>query len=269
MGLRDLFKTPKQRLIERKTLERQTHRKAESALDACNERVQTLKAEGKKIWNETIDYLKSGDKLSAKRNMLMYRWHQKIIEQLERKKFIFQKYIIILENAKTDNVFSEAMDTIVKLIDVNPEIIIDKLETADEKFSELSEIDKYYEKAFGKEMAKSEEGMLDSIPSIDEMMKQAEQEAAVQIDPSPSVLNTPDSELTSKISAGLSKIKKMLEESEKKCVFTVIKKRKKKPPPSVLWKKKIIKRLLFMFSRRPNIHIILPNSPTARLLKPI
>lgn len=220
MGLFDLFKSAEQRRLERRKMERAAHRKAENALLTCEERIKKLELEGKKIWGEVIESLKAGQKMFAERAIKKFRWHEMIIDQLERKKFVFNKFMMQLENAETDQVFAEALSAINSVMKIDPETIINSMDQLEDKFSEQTEIDRYYGRLYEGELSKSDVSLSDRIPSMDEMMKLAEAEAAVQISSSGMNLTDIDAgsslNVSDEIGKGREAIKKALEESEKK-----------------------------------------------------
>lgn len=154
MGFTDIFKTQEQRNKEKRVKQRQAMRKSEAALDTVNERIAKLGTDRDGVWNRAAEYLKSGQKMNAERELQKYRSYEVIISQLDKKKWIFEYYTIRVENAATDNAFAEAMTAIEKVVDIDPEKVMRSFDAIDDKLQDQTEIDKYFEKLYDKQLGK-------------------------------------------------------------------------------------------------------------------
>lgn len=181
MGFTDIFKSNAQRDKEKKVRQRQAVRKSEAALDTVKDRIAKLTTDRDAVWKTAADYLKAGQKMGAERELQKYRSYDVIINQLEKKKWIFEYYTIRVENAATDNAFAEAMTAIEKVVEIDPEKIFGVFDAIDDKLEDQTEIDKYFEKLHDKQLAKTSSKDVVAIPSVDEMMRSLESEVAHQV----------------------------------------------------------------------------------------
>lgn len=214
MTIWDLIKSKKERDKERLRNERQAKRKAESAIDSGNERIVLLRKQNDETWKRAQNYLKSGQKMSARREVEKYRATELMIDQLERKNWICERYICRLDNAQADNLFAEAMTAFTKVVDIDPEKIIEAMDGVEEKLEEQTEIDRYWEKLHNKELSKMANKDEEMIPPLDEMMKTLESEVAHSV--SDVISNPSDSEILDEISTTREEIEKMLSENSSK-----------------------------------------------------
>lgn len=181
MALGDLFKSKKDRDRDAARARRKAFRQAENSLDTVKERVDKLKKERDAAWQEARTYLKDGQRGAAQRCLQTCRASEVLIGKLEMKRWVFEQLLSKLELAKTDQDFSQALSAINTVVAIDPEQIADVMDEVQDKLGEQVDSDKIWEKMYGKEMAGVENQMTDTIPSIDDMQKQLEDEVAADI----------------------------------------------------------------------------------------
>ncbi len=181
MAIGDLFKSKSEREKEERKKRRKAFREAENAVDAVKDRIKGLKAERDKSWAEARQYLKDGQKGAAQRCLKSVRGNEVMMEQLEKKRWVFDQLLTKLEMAKTDNEFSSALSAINKVVEIDPDAIADVLDDVQDKLGEQIDVDRIWDKMYGKEMDGIDGHESDVIPSIDDMMKDLEDEVVADV----------------------------------------------------------------------------------------
>lgn len=180
MALGDLFKSKKEREKELRKQRRKAFRDAGNAIDTVKDRVNTMKADRDKSWAEARQYLKAGQKGAAQRCLQSVRANELMMDQLEKKRWVFEQLTTKLELARTDQEFSGALKAINTVIEIDPEAVADVLEDVQDKLGEQVDVDKIWSNMYDKEMAGVEK-VSDSIPSIEDMMKDLEDEVVADV----------------------------------------------------------------------------------------
>ncbi|MCC5828474.1 MAG: hypothetical protein JJU36_03415 [Phycisphaeraceae bacterium] len=181
MAFGDLFKSRKDRERDQAKQRRKAFREAENAVDVVKDRIRKLKADRDKSWNEARVNLKDGQKAAAQRCLQGVRANEVMMGKLEMKRWVFEQLLTKLELAKSDQDFSQALGAINAVVTIDPEAVADVLGEVEDKLGEQVDVDKIWEKVYGKEMEGAETQMSDVIPSTEDMMKQLEDEAAEDI----------------------------------------------------------------------------------------
>ena len=181
MALGDLFKSHKERDKELAKKRRKAFRDAENAVDTVKDRVRKLKAERDKAWKEARQYLKDGQKSAAQRGLQSVRANEMMMDQLEKKRWVFEQLLTKLELSKTDQDFTVALKAINTVIEIDPEVVADVLGEVQDKLGEQVDIDKIWNKEYDKEMAGVENKMTDTIPTVEDMMKDLEDEVVADV----------------------------------------------------------------------------------------
>jgi len=181
MSIGDFFKTRAEREKEAAKKRRKAFREAEKAVDVVKDRIQNLKGERDKNWAQAREYLKGGQKMEAQRSLQSCRASEMMMAKLESKRWIFEQFIVKLESSKTDQEFTQALDALNKVINIDPEAVADVIDDTQDKLGEQGETDKIWEKLHAQEMKGVATQMTDSIPSVEEMMRQLEDEASVEV----------------------------------------------------------------------------------------
>ena len=215
MAIGDLFKSKPERERETRGRRRKAFREAENAVDAVKDRVKKLKGERDKAWSEARGYLKDGQKAASQRCLQTVRASEVLMAKLETKKWVFEQLLTKLEMAKTDQEFTGALGALNTVVRIDPEAVADVLEEVQDKLGEQVDTDKIWEKMHEKEMEGAGSQMTDSVPSLDQMFKDLEGEAAAEIGEehpaSGKVISAKDGGLKEEISEGRRRLKDLLE----------------------------------------------------------
>ena len=199
---------------------RKAFREAEHAVDTVKDRIRSLKTDRDKAWNEARQYLKDGQKAAAQRSLKSVRGKEVMMEQLEKKRWVFEQLLTKLEMAKSDNEFSQALHAINQVIEIDPDAVADVLDDVQEKLGDQVDVDKIWEKMYGKEMDGIEDHESDIIPSIDDMMKDLEDEVVAEVRNNklaePGMVNgtAEDTSLSAEISAGRRRLKDLMDDNK-------------------------------------------------------
>lgn len=216
MALGDLFKSKKERERDDAKKRRKAFREAENAVDVVKDRIKKLKADRDKSWNEARGYLKDGQKAAAQRCLQTVRASEIMMGKLEMKRWVFEQLLTKLELAKTDQDFSQALNSINTVVQIDPEAVADVLGEVEDKLGEQVDTDKVWEKMYGKEMQGAETQMADVIPSTEDMLKQLTDEVAEEIgaaSPSKTKRKTePKGGVKEQIGEARSRLRKLMEE---------------------------------------------------------
>lgn len=176
-----LFMTKEGRRKEERRERRKAFREAENAVDSVKDRIKKMDREAKKQWGEAREAMKSGQKAVAKRLITSYRAAQVLMTKLEQKRWVFEQYVTKMEMAKSDQEFAEALGSLNKVVSVDPEKVADVFEASQDILGEQVDSDRFWAKLYEKEMDGAVGALEDNIPSIEELSKQLEQEAAVEV----------------------------------------------------------------------------------------
>jgi hypothetical protein len=213
-NLSQLFKSAKQRQREKERKRRQAFRRAEMALDDVKTKIKSLEREGRDAWIQARELTKTGQKAAAQRALVKYRGTQVMTVKLDQKRFAFEQSLMHLEMAKTDNSFAEALELMAVVTDINPEKVDDVLVSVDMKRSEQGEVDKLWQKEYQRFMEGAEGALEDFVPSLEELAKQLEDEAAQEVGRAEG--ESAKGELAENIEEGRERIRKLLEEENTK-----------------------------------------------------
>lgn len=210
MGLRDLFKSEREIQKEKERERRKAIREAERASDSVKDKINDLKAERDKAWNEARAYLRDGQKAAAQRCLQTVQAHEIMMGKLERKSWVFNQYITKMGMAKTDQDFAAALGTLNSVLNVDPDKIEDVLIDVDDTLAEQGEIDKIWDKQYTAEM----NGMskIDTIPSIEDMMSNLEKEVIADVSGGKiaGMTNEQSSSVAAQIGEGRRKLKDLM-----------------------------------------------------------
>ena len=215
MALTDIFKSKKDRDREEAKKRRRAFREAEKAVDTVKDRVTRLKSDRDKSWAEARQYLKDGQKAAAQRGLQACRASEMLISKLEMKRWVFEQLLSKLELAKSDQDFTKSLEAINTVVQIDPEAVADVLDEVQDKIGEQVDTDKIWEKVYGKEMEGVENQMTDVIPSMEEMERQLQDEAAADLESPGIITETGQSEtspgLKEQIGQGRRRLKDLLE----------------------------------------------------------
>ncbi len=181
MSVSDLFKSKKEREKEERKKRRKAFRDAEKSVDSVKDRINSMKSERDKSWGEARKYLKDGQKGASQRCLQSVRASEMMVNQLEKKRWVFEQLMIKLDLAKTDQEFSGALQAINTVVNIDPEQVADVLDEVQDKLGEQLDVDKLWNNVYEKEMTGIENQETDIIPSVDDMMKNLEDEVVADV----------------------------------------------------------------------------------------
>lgn len=216
MAFKDIFKSKSTREKEARKKRRKAFRDAESAVESVQERIDKLKSERDSNWTEARGYLKAGQKAAAQRSLQTVRANEMIIDQLEKKRWVFDQLLTKLEMSKTDQEFTQSLKAIDAVVEIDPEAVADVMDEINDKLGEQMDVDKIWNKTFDKEMAGVENQMSDTIPTVEDMMKNLEDEVAADLRGDKIVEGSGEggSKLAEDISESREKLRKLMEEEK-------------------------------------------------------
>ncbi len=216
MAIGDLFKSKGEREKEERKKRRKAFRDAENAVDAVKDRVNGMKGERDKAWKEARQYLKDGNKAASQRSLQSVRANEMMMLQLEKKRWVFEQLLTKLEMSKTDQEFAQALSAINTVVEIDPDAVADVLDEVQDKLGEQVDIDKIWDKTYDKEMVGVEGKMTDSIPTVEDMMKDLEDEVVADVRGGKITESESSggSKVTEEIGEGREKLKKLLEEEK-------------------------------------------------------
>lgn len=203
----DLFKSDRDKSMEKRRKERRAFRRANRAVETVKDKISALKKKRDSAWQEARQYMKSGNKLAAKRSLQTCRANEVLISKLEVKKWTFDQLITKLELAKTDNEFAGALNGISAVVDINPEKVDDVLGEIQVKLGDQVDIERIWDDAYKEEMKESKTSMDEMIPSLDEMENQLEEEVAADVRHGD---ESEETEHPDRLSKGRKKLEKLL-----------------------------------------------------------
>ena len=157
MGLKDLFKSDKERQRELEKNRRRAFREADNALDSVKDRGRKLQAERDKQWAQAREYLKSGQKAAAQRCVQSVRSNELLLHKLQQKEWVFGNLLTKLDLAKSDQEFADSLKAITAVVNIDPEKVDDVLAEVEDKLGEQGATDKIWERMHSKEMEGVEE----------------------------------------------------------------------------------------------------------------
>ena len=185
MGIGDsfsnLFKSDKERKREAARRLRRAFTKAEDAVDTVNSAIRELNQSKLKAWEAAKSAAAAGRKAEAMLALQKYRGFEVQVYQLEKRKWVFENYIIRLKMADVNNVFAESMRALNDAVQVDVDLVVDSMEDIDDKLSDVTELDKMWEKNFDKNMNGMSVQETDIIPDVDSLFASLQGEVALDI----------------------------------------------------------------------------------------
>ena len=204
----NLFKSKKERQREERRDRRQAFRQAENAVEDVKDRIKQMDKDAQKQWSQAREALKAGQKAVAQRLLTSYRASQVLQTKLEQKRWVFEQYLTKMQVAQSDNDFAAALGALNKVIKINPENVEDVFDEAQDLLGEQMDTDRFWGRLYEKEMDGATGALEDHIPSMDDLSKQLESEAAAEIGGRTEKVG---GELDSRITAGQDRVKKLLD----------------------------------------------------------
>ncbi len=206
MGL--LFKSKKEREREARRDQRHAFRQAENAIEDVKDRIKQMEKDSSKIWAQARDYMKAGQKAAAQRSLISYRASQVLMTKLEQKRWVFEQYFTKMQAAKSDQQFADALSAMNKVVRIDPERVADVFDEAQDLLGEQVDADRFWDKLYTKETEGASAGLEDHIPSLDDLGKQLEQEAAAEVGGNTAQAGA---EVDARIKAGQERVRNLLD----------------------------------------------------------
>ena len=175
------FKTAKEKERAERRERRHALRRAEGAVDEVTERIRKMEKDAEAEWARAKDAAKEGKQAAAQRALTSYRSAQVLITKLEQKKWVFKQVLMKLETAGTDAEFAKALGMMNKVTNINPELVEDVFDEANELLAESGDTDKLWAQMYGKEVEGSKEALQDHIPSMEDLERTLNEEVAGKI----------------------------------------------------------------------------------------
>ena len=225
MGLFDrvgrIFETDKERKRRIAKERRQAFRQADNAIGTIVTRINSLRARRQQQWEEARTYLKNGQKGAARRSLQGVRATELIIDQLEKKRFVFEQIVIRFEVAGTDEEFATALGSLNTVIEIDIDSVEDVLDIAQEKLGDQLDVDRVWEQVYQRDMGDVMTQPSDVVLSVDDMLASLEQETGMKVTEPKAVEETPaapaetstvdDTDVNRRAGEGRRRIKELME----------------------------------------------------------
>jgi hypothetical protein len=177
----NLFRSKKARERDERRDRRKAFRQAENALDYVKERQRSLEREADTQWTAAREATKAGEKEKTRRALTSYRGTQVMLTRIEQKRWVFEQYLNKMEMARTDQEFTAALNRVNLVTKVDPEATADVFEASQELLGEQADSDRFWERLYEKESGGAASKLEEHFPSMDELDKQLEEEAALEV----------------------------------------------------------------------------------------
>lgn len=202
------FRSRKERERMAKRKRRKAFRQAENSVLDVKDRIKRMEKEAAVDWKKAKDAMQSGEKAAAQRSLTSYRAAQVLMTKLEQKRWVFEQYLTKMECASTDQEFALALKAVNKVVEINPEMVEDVFDTAQDILGEQQDAERFWSSLYDREMDGAEGALQDHIPSMEEL------EASLVDDASDGVSLKSDKvsgDLDERIGAGQERVKKLLD----------------------------------------------------------
>lgn len=161
--------------------QRRAINKAEDAIDTVNSSIAELKKEEIKEWEKAKKAAAAGRKGDAILALKRFRGFEVHIYQLEKRKWVFENYLTRLKMATINDVFRDAMAELNEAIQIDVDLVTDSIDDMNEDLTDVTALDKAWEKNFEKNMNGLSVQETDIIPDIDSLFQALQGEVAINI----------------------------------------------------------------------------------------
>jgi hypothetical protein len=175
-----LFKSKKQRERDSRKERRRAFRQAENAVDEVKERIARLDKEATKQWDQAREAMKGGEREKARRLLQGYRSSQVLATKMEQKRWVFEQYLLKMENAKTDQEFASSLAAVNRVTTIDPELVENVFAEAGDLLEEQAEADQFWKQLYNEERGQAQRGLEGQLPDLDALERQIEEEAALE-----------------------------------------------------------------------------------------
>ena len=204
-----LFMSKEGRRKQERRERRRAFREAENAVDNVKDRIRQMQREADKQWDEARDALKAGQKAAARRLVTSYRAAQVLMTKLEQKRWVFEQYLTRMQMAQSDQEFSGALAAVNKVVNIDPEQVADVFEASKDILGEQVDAERFWQRLYEKEMDGAAGALEDYVPSVEDLSKQLEQEAAAEV--GGRAVENVATELDQRVQSGKERVKKLLD----------------------------------------------------------
>jgi len=152
MGIKDLFKTQADRDKEAKLRRMRAISGAERVVDTIKDKVNEIKVEKDKSWQEAIQYKRENQKMSAQRSLKTIMSIEQQIGLLETRRWTFEQVKRSLELASLDSDIQAALGPLVGETKIDVIHLENELNNAFDKVRDVSDTNKLWERISHKQM---------------------------------------------------------------------------------------------------------------------
>jgi len=180
-----LFKTKAQRERKQRKDKRRAFRRADRAIDEVRQRIEDMGKVSNREWVEAREALKEGKEETAQRLLVSYRGAQVMMTQLAQKLWVFERFRVRMHLLECDSEFSQSLSALNSVIEVDPDRAAEIFDTSKAVFEDQAEYDKLWERMYREETDGAVGSLEDHIPSLEELRKELEAEAASDVEDPP------------------------------------------------------------------------------------
>ena len=205
----ELFKSDDERKKELAQRRRKAIRAAERSKDVVSDKIEELKKERDNAWNSAKDYLRSGQKAAAARALRTVKASDVMMDNLDRKRWVFGQYVTKMEMAKADMDFAESLRGVAAVMDFDPEAIAQIMDDSDIILDDVKDADKIWQKKYEKDI----NTLVSEGDTIDNMMEDLEAVVALEVSGGKfsSVNAGEEDSIKDDISSGYKRLKELME----------------------------------------------------------
>lgn len=205
-----IFKSSKERERERQRATYRATMEVNRAKQNLAGQVDAQRKERDAAWTRARNYLRDGQKQSAQRELNAVRSAEMRIAGLEKRLFVYSDKVSALEIAKTDQEFARALAALNAAVKVDSGTVIDTMSDVGASLAEQDAITGVIEGEYAQQL--NGLNMTDSIPTIEEMMGNLEQEVVAEVSGGKTVAGkTTSGGLSEAIGEGRRKLKALME----------------------------------------------------------
>ena len=206
----NIFKSTKERERERQRAMYRASMEVNRAKQNLAGQVDAQRKARDAAWTRARNYLRDGQKQSAQRELNAVRTAEMRIANLEKRLFVYSDKVSALEISKTDQEFAKALSELNSAVNVDAGKVIGTMADVGTSLAEQDAITGVIEGEYAQQMNGLD--MTDSIPSIDEMMSNLEQEVVAEVSGRKAVANKKTAGgLSEAIGEGRRKLKELME----------------------------------------------------------
>lgn len=155
--------------------------KAEDAIDTVDLAIADLKKNELVAWNDAKKAAAAGRKAEAMLALQKYRGFEVQINNYEKRKWVFENYIIRLKMSEVNEVLIDAMNAFKDAIQIDVDAFTNSFNDFTEKSIDINGLDKIWEKSFEKNLNGMSLKEMDVIPDVESLFNSLQGEVALEI----------------------------------------------------------------------------------------